>query len=57
MSFLLLHSLFGLCCVHVVATVVLVSVYSTPSLTSFLIEITCVRRERLQRVEIPHKRD
>jgi hypothetical protein len=45
----------SLACVCVVAAIVLLCVYSTPSLTLFFIEITCVRRERLQRVEIPHK--
>jgi hypothetical protein len=43
--------------VCVVAMIVLLRVYSTPSLTLFLIKITCVRRDRLQCVEIPHKRD
>jgi hypothetical protein len=43
--------------VRVVAAIVLLCVYSTPSLTLVLIVITCVRHERLQLVEIPHKRD
>jgi hypothetical protein len=43
--------------VRVVVVIVLLRVYSTPSLTPFFIEITCVRHEQLQRVEIPHKRD
>jgi hypothetical protein len=47
----------SLTCVRVAAVIVLFRVYSTPSLTPFFIEITCVRRERLQHVEIAHKRD
>jgi hypothetical protein len=46
-----LHLCVCCCCV------LLMCVYSTPSLTSVLIVITCVRRERLQLVEIPHNRD
>jgi hypothetical protein len=47
----------SLTCVHVVAAIVLLRVYSTSSLTPFFINIICVRRERLQHMEIPHKRD
>jgi hypothetical protein len=47
---LLLHSLFIHICVSCVRTLF-------PPLLLFLIVITCVRRERLQIVEIPHKRD
>jgi hypothetical protein len=46
----------SLACVCVVVMIVLLHVYST-SPYSVLIEITCVRRERLQLVEIPHKHD
>jgi hypothetical protein len=47
----------SLLCICLCCCVVLLCVYSTPSLTPVLIVITCVRRERLQLVEIPHNRD
>jgi hypothetical protein len=40
-----------------VATIVLMSACSYPFLTPVLIAIICVRRERFQLMEIPHKRD
>jgi hypothetical protein len=43
--------------VCVVVAIVLLCVSSTPSLTPILIVFTCVRCERLQLVEIPHKLD
>jgi hypothetical protein len=45
-------SLLSCVCV-IVATLALVCVY-IPPLLLFSFEITCVRRERLQLVEIPH---
>jgi hypothetical protein len=44
-------------CVRVVAVIVLWCVHSFSPLTPILILITCVRRERLQRVEISNKRE
>jgi hypothetical protein len=52
---LLLRSL--LCICVCCCSIVLLCAYSTPSLTPVLIVITCVRRERLQLVEIPNNRD
>jgi hypothetical protein len=52
---LLLCSL--LCICVCCCCVVLLCVYCTLCLTLVLIVITCVRHERLQHVEIPHKRD
>jgi hypothetical protein len=36
---------------------VLLCAYSIPSLTLVLIVTTCIRRERLQLMDIPHNRD
>jgi hypothetical protein len=52
LSFLFLCSLFGLCACCCCDCALACVLYS---LTLFFIEITCVRRERLQCVEIPHK--
>jgi hypothetical protein len=49
-SVVLVLALSLLACVRVVVAIVLLRVYSTPVLTPYLIDITCVRHERLQHV-------